>query len=329
VLSSERIAGFSDCNMIVHESIQWRNGLYHSEKSTMKSEPNRQRSRESGAESLVPTWFETALSQPAEEFSTLVDGVEIICRAWGDKDSGTHVVLVHGGAASGHWWDHVAPFLAPRARVTAIDLSGNGDSGWRERYSLDAWAREVVWPISRASHKRRIIIGHSLGGFVCLRAAALFPSLIDRVLVIDSPVQDATPESEAALRSRVREHRHYATRSDAERHFAPRPAQAGSLSFILDHLAASSVAETPQGWTWKFDPNIFDRPGLSPTGLVPIGMPVTIFRAGEGKLSKEMAERMQRILGPAARVIELPGAGHHVMLDKPLLLISALRAAIN
>ena len=44
------------------------------------------------------------------------------------------VVLIHGSSPL-EWWRFTAPFLADRFRLAAIDLSGNGNSGWRERYT--------------------------------------------------------------------------------------------------------------------------------------------------------------------------------------------------
>jgi pimeloyl-ACP methyl ester carboxylesterase len=54
------------------------------------------------------------------------------------------VVLVHGGSAHRHWWDHIAPVIARDHGVVAIDLSGHGDSDRRPVYNFEAWAGEVV-----------------------------------------------------------------------------------------------------------------------------------------------------------------------------------------
>src|SRR6266702_4103733 len=90
-----------------------------------------------------PSWFLAALEASVETGSVTVDGTPISYRAFGGRrDSG--IVLVHGGAAHARWWDHIAPLLAERARVVAIDLSGHGDSGRRDVYTLDCWADEVL-----------------------------------------------------------------------------------------------------------------------------------------------------------------------------------------
>src|SRR6202035_2570139 len=142
-----------------------------------------------------PAWFTQALSVPVTEHVTAVDGVPIAYRMWGSSPNGRGIVLVHGGGAHSRWWDHIGPLLAADRRVTAIDLSGHGDSGRREAYTLDEWAREVLAVAADAGFDDPpIVIGHSMGGFVALRAASIFGAGIAGAVAIDSPVRDITPE---------------------------------------------------------------------------------------------------------------------------------------
>jgi pimeloyl-ACP methyl ester carboxylesterase len=91
----------------------------------------------------APAWFDDALAAPREEDEVVVDGCPVHYVRWGDRDC-PGIVLVHGGAAHAHWWDHIAPFLSPACNVVAIDLSGHGDSGRRDRYPTSTWADEIV-----------------------------------------------------------------------------------------------------------------------------------------------------------------------------------------
>src|ERR1700730_4998919 len=129
---------------------------------------------------VPPEWFTQALSVPVAERVTVLDGVPVAYRMWGSSQNGRGIVLVHGGAAHSRWWDHIGPLLASDRRVVAIDLSGHGDSGRRPSYSLDGWAREVLAVAEDAGIAAPpTVIGHSMGGLVTLRAAALFGSRIE------------------------------------------------------------------------------------------------------------------------------------------------------
>ncbi|HEY2240783.1 MAG TPA: alpha/beta hydrolase [Streptosporangiaceae bacterium] len=101
-------------------------------------------------------------------------------------------------------------------------------------------------------------------------------------------------------------------------------------------MAATSirpVEATPEhpdgGWTWKFDRRIFAREPFGAALLTRLDCRVALFRAEHGIVSVQMSEVMYDRLGRVAPVIEIPAAGHHVMLDQPVALIAALRTLLS
>lgn len=276
----------------------------------------------------APAWFAAATAAPAERASIAVDGVPVVYRTWGEPAE-QGIVLVHGGAAHSHWWDHIAPLLTQGRRVVALDLSGHGDSGRRDRYDLDLWAREVLTVAGAAGLRAPTVVGHSMGGYVTLRLATLWGDQLAGAVVIDSAVRDMTPEERAA-----REHRAfgplrvYPSRESALERFRTIPEQP-VLPYIAAHVAETSLREVDGGWSWKFDPHIFVRPHLTPAGLTKVGCRLALFRAEHGILSAEMSESMYDRLGRAAPVIEIPAAGHHVMLDQPIALVTGIRTLLS
>jgi pimeloyl-ACP methyl ester carboxylesterase len=56
---------------------------------------------------------------------------------------------------------------------------------------------------------------------------------------------------------------------------------------------------------------------------------VALFRAEHGIMSAEMSEIMYDRLGRVAPLIEIPAAGHHIMLDQPIALAAALRTLLS
>ena len=55
---------------------------------------------------------------------------------------------------------------------------------------------------------------------------------------------------------------------------------------------------------------------------------VALFRAEHGLVTPEIGQFMYERLGRVAPVVEIPEAGHHLMLDQPLLLLTALRTLL-
>ena len=282
----------------------------------------------SPADTGAPPWFSAALAAATRERSTTFEGTSIVYRVWGDV-ADRNIVLVHGGAAHSHWWDHIAPLLANGWQVVALDMSGHGDSGRRDRYSLDTWAREVMAVVTDAGvAASTVVIGHSMGGLVALRLASLAGARIAGAVAIDSPVRDIAPEDRAARQHRAfGPLRVYPTREAAVSRFHPVPDQP-VLAFIAAHVAATSIRPAEGGWTWKFDPRVFARDHLTTELLTRLGCRVALFRAERGLVTPQQGEVLYDRLGRVAPLIEIPVAGHHIMLDQPIALVAALRTLL-
>ena len=277
----------------------------------------------------TPGWFSAALAAAPQERTAAVEGTVIAYRAWGDA-ADRSIVLVHGGAAHARWWDHIGPLLANGWRVIALDLSGHGDSGRRDRYSLDTWAREVLAVVRDAgTAASSVVIGHSMGGMVTLRLASLAGSQIAGAVAIDSPIRDMAPEDLAARQQRAfGPLRVYPSREAAIARFRPIPDQP-VLAYIAEHVAATSVRPAEGGWTWKFDPRVFARDRLTPGLLTRLDCRVALFRAEHGLVTPQQGDVLYDRLGRVAPVIEIPAAGHHIMLDQPIALAAALRTLLS
>lgn len=279
----------------------------------------------------TPRWFSEALARTPTSHEIEVGGARIHYLRWGEGRR-PGIVFVHGGAAHAHWWSHVAPaFLADHDAV-AIDLSGHGDSDRRPEYELEAWCDEVAAVIEDAGFDGPpLLVGHSMGGFVTIATAARHPGLLAGAVIIDSAVVDVDPEVRAARASdqfsRVRAY------DDAETpvgRFRTVPEQDVYLPYVKDHVARHSIRQDPDGkWRWKFDNNIFVPRRRDAAELLPkITCRVALLRCEHGLVTPDIGAYMYEQLGRVAPVIELPTAGHHPMLDVPLILITAIRSLI-
>lgn len=285
-------------------------------------------------QSGAPAWFRRALDVPFADERVAVDDCPIHFLSWGPSGA-RGLVFVHGGGAHAHWWTHVAATFASEYRVVAVDLSGHGDSGHRDEYSLEQWTNEVM-AVAEAGGiaDRPVVIGHSMGGFVTIATAALHADRLDGVIVCDSPVTEPDPEIGAYhLREAFGRPRTYATVEDAVAHFRTVPGQDHYLDYVLDHVARRSLRPVPGGWQWKFDRQIFAQFG---SGMRSIALPyltevtcrLALLRSECGLVTPDIGRSMYDKLGRVTPVIEIPEAGHHAMLDQPLIVLTALRALL-
>lgn len=280
----------------------------------------------------TPDWFLRALAATGDRGSVVVDGAEIGFVAWGPLGA-PGVVLVHGGGANTAWWDHLAPDLAHRRRVVAVDLSGHGRSDHRDGYSLEDWTEEVVAAAQAGGISgSAVLVGHSMGGFVTIAAAARHPERVAGVIVCDSPVTDLDPELGPAAHFGTTV-RVYPTVEDAVGRYRTVPPQARYLPFVLEHVARSSLREVEGGWTWQFDRRVFGQfagqvRSIALPYLARIRCPFTLLRSQHGLVTPDIGESMRAVLGGRAAVVEVPEAGHHAMLDEPLVLLAAIRTVL-
>ena len=280
----------------------------------------------------APGWFKEAVVAPRESLRVEVEGCSIHYLRWGDPTR-PGLLLVHGGAAHAHWWSFLAPQLTTEYQVAAVDLSGHGDSGRRERYPRELWADELMAVCEHAGFSAPpVIVGHSLGGTVTMVAASRYGDRLAGVVIVDTPVRRPDPESEEGARGRMfRNPKTYPDLDTAMQHFYLSPPQPCENAYILDHVARHSLHQVEKGWTWKFDPRVFLRESLTPLSeyLSQTRCRVAVLRGEFSNLvPPETGEYMYELLKRNAPIVEIPQAHHHLILDQPLAFIAALRALL-
>ncbi len=91
----------------------------------------------------------------------------------------------------------------------------------------------------------------------------------------------------------------------------------------------------PDGWRWKFDRLVFAQFG-GKAGIRTSALPylprvrcrLALLRSENGLVTEDIGKEMYEGLGRVTPVIEIPEAGHHAMLDQPLILLTALRSLL-
>ncbi|ANZ23568.1 alpha/beta fold hydrolase [Rhodococcus aetherivorans] len=279
----------------------------------------------------APKWFVEALAAPVETGNVEVDGVSIAYRAWGEEGR-PGIVLVHGGMAHSRWWDHVAPQLAEGRRVVALDMSGHGDSGHRDGYSLELWAAEVL-AVAQAGGIAGppVLVGHSMGGIVSFAASHLYGDRLDGVVILDSPIRDLTPE-EIEMRAQAARERSgtkvYPTAEEAMARFRLVPPQETAEPYVLEHIARQSMRQVPGGWSWKFDALRMTKDRRTSLESFEAKCRIAYFRSENGIVGPDLLARMRPQFGPDALVTDLPVAGHHPVIDQPLAVVTAVRTVL-
>jgi pimeloyl-ACP methyl ester carboxylesterase len=258
-----------------------------------------------------------------------VNGVRLRYRDWGGR--GRPFLALHGSAAHAHWWDPVAPYLARRLRVLALDWRGHGRSAWPRppAYGSEEFAADLLGVIRALRLERVVVAGHSMGGQAALVFAAWHPQALERLVVLDArPMVNL--QRLLALQARGERPRlEFESRAAALRRFRLSPPETTAAPELLRAIGARGVRRLPSGrWAYRFDPACQrTRVPVDAWPLLPrIQVPTLVIRGEHSTiLPRDVAQRMAKAI-PSARLEELSGAYHHVTLDAPAALAECLLA---
>lgn len=285
-----------------------------------------------------PYWFDRALAAPSETGDVDVAGARIHFETWGETGQ-PGIVLVHGSNAHLEWWRFVAPWLADSFRVVALDSSGNGDSGWRARYSGEVLAREV-WEVARAADlgESPFVAGHSFGGFVALETGYRYGAELGGVIFLDfttAPPEQYVEWGLRAEREQVQPRRGtrvYETREQALGRFRYVPEQPVTHPCVHDYIAGKSLRPVEGGWTWKFDPALFDHleMGIDQRDKFAAMACRSAVILGEDSADEGAfhAGHMADITRGYLPILRIPGTHHHLMFDDPVAVAMAMKALL-
>jgi len=249
-----------------------------------------------------------------------VDGLALHLLEWGPPD-GPPLCLLHGGGAHAHWFDAVVPALTERFHVVSLDQRGHGESGWAEppAYGTEDFAADLLGVMDTLGWRRMALLGHSMGGHNAMAFAVWHGARLDRLVIADARPA-VPPERLARMRERgSRPPRRHPSLAAVVAAYRLLPAETVCAPALLAHLAEAGYVQRDGGWAPRFDPAC--QASRRPVNLWPllerIPVPTLVVRGELSPiLTREMAARMMKVI-PRATLVEIAGAHHHVVLDRP------------
>ncbi len=301
-----------------------------------------------------PQWFVDAFRVPRREGWVESDGCRIHYFAWGDP-SLPGVVLTHGMMAHARCWAFIAPLMAERFHLVAVDLSGMGDSGERDTYPMEIRANELL-AVAQAEQmfsdgRRPALVCHSFGGSVGITAAQREPDAWSALVICDSTM--LLPEMADDFLQRLpkrpdkpRPPRLYADLESAMSRFRLAPEQPCANAYLMEYMAYHSLRQEPaqsgssNGWRWKFSPSILvAQPSRDLAWWLGLAPKFAALKLPKAYVYGALSEAFKPELGAyftahnaASRPIPqipIPHAYHHIMLDQPLALTAALDSLLQ
>ena len=292
-------------------------------RSTVLARWDKEGNRES-----IPDWFWEAIDVEPVTKTVEVEECDVSYRHY-EAIGKPGMLLIHGMNAHSRWWDFIAPQLLDRYQVAAMDLTGMGDSDYRYEYSSNTYADEILAVLDDAKFGiDSIVVAHSFGGYMAVRAANKAPDRFKALVMVDSGIRhpdDPVPEQiwMSGARSKI-----YPDKETALNRFRVQPPQPCDNEFLLQYIARNSLMPVDGGWTWKFDEDLLTsltdaerKPEEFQALTKTLGV---IFGADSELFSKRTLEYMQELIPEPFLIKEIANAQHHLFLDQPQAFVESL-----
>jgi pimeloyl-ACP methyl ester carboxylesterase len=115
--------------------------------------------------------------------------------SYSDTGKGTAIVMLHGFLENQKMWDNYAEIFSKKNRVITIDLLGHGETECMGYvHSMEDNADAVHAVLAELRIRKVILVGHSMGGYVALAFAELYPENVKGLVLLNSTAKADSAE---------------------------------------------------------------------------------------------------------------------------------------
>ncbi len=221
---------------------------------------------------------------------------------------GPTVLFVHGAGGAQEQWRFQLRHLGTRWNSLAVDLPGHGGSQGKGSRTIEDYQKFVRDLLDALGMTRTVLAGHSMGGGVAQSFALAYPGRLAALVLVGTGARlRVHPDILAAVR-----------RGDTE--------EAGQLISRWAYSQAALPATVAQG-AEAFARNratILEGDFLACDAfdvmrqVSAIRVPTLVVCGEDDRLTPVKYARFLQQAIPGARLATIPGAGHMVMLEKPV-----------
>lgn len=230
--------------------------------------------------------------------------------AYSRRGNGPPLVLLHGFPLDHHLWDDVAPLLEDTFDLIIPDLRGFGESETvNTPYTMDEFASDIAGLLNQLGIQKAAIAGHSMGGYVALAFARLYPERVRGLALVSSQAPADVPE---------RKEGRYKSAADVETNGIHSVVETMTPKFTADPRLQALARESME----KQQPAAYigalkamaERADSTPL-LDTFGFPVVIVHGNaDGLIPVDRAREIRDAI-PGSHYVELKEVGHVPMLE--------------
>jgi 3-oxoadipate enol-lactonase len=238
--------------------------------------------------------------------------------------SGVPAVFLHGFPFDHSIWEPVVPLLKDQARLILPDLRGFGRSPVTEDvYTMRLLAEDIVHLMDRLEIEKAVLVGHSMGGYVSLAFAHAYPHRLLGLGLVATQAAADSPE---------RRQMRYKT-AESVVHKGARVVASNMVNSLTQHkellepINELILQAHPTGIAGALK-GMAERHDL--TGeLSNITVPAVVIDGADDQIvAHDRLEMMAQML-PKGWLVQVPNAGHMVMMEDPQAVADSLRQVFS
>lgn len=237
---------------------------------------------------------------------------------------GTPLTMLHGYPLDHTIWLDMVPEMESHVRMILPDLRGHGRSPSPPgKYSMIEMAEDVIRLLDSLSIEKTVVAGHSMGGYVALQLVKSFPDRIMGLALVASHAYADSPEKrESRMRtiSQVEKEGVIPVLSSMLEKLSYNKEVVEKCQGLLSNIAIEGVTGVLAGMAERSDSMAF---------LKNTKFPVIIIAGQEDQVVPIQTSRDINAQLRNPWLVEISGAGHLTMLEKPTQTASALLSFIR
>lgn len=92
------------------------------------------------------------------------------------------LILLHGALGSKRYFEKLKSELSQHCEVYDLDFSGHGEHQFEGDFSIDLFSTNLIDFLKDNGLEKMNVFGYSMGGYVAITAAGLFPNSFDKII---------------------------------------------------------------------------------------------------------------------------------------------------
>jgi 3-oxoadipate enol-lactonase len=250
--------------------------------------------------------------------------------AYEDRGAGSVVVLLHAFPLDAGMWRSQVDELTSDYRVIAPDFPGFGGSAVSAGLTIDSAADVVAELLDHLGINDRVVVGGvSMGGYVALAFARLYPQRLGALMLADTKADPDDATARAGRDRLISLASEKGVKAVVEQ-LLPKllgPTTVAQKPDVVQRVRAIAERQTVEGIVAALKA-LRERPDAGP-GLAHIAVPALIIVGEDDAITPPDKAKLLAETIPNARLVTISGAGHLSNLENQSAFGAATREFLN